>query len=959
MKQLAIMLSVLMLALLPSAHALLTVNTQWEDGQDAAAISYGQSINFAVSGQTTGSSFPYVQAVLFDQGYNAVHTYINAPYSGNTYQNSFSVAPAQYQRAGVFHAKFEAKDSLGEIQYKFIDLTVNKVPPLFSGPIPDQATPEGTPITLNLAGYFSDPEPADTLAYQVTTDYTQNDIQVAISGSQVTFTPTDQEWAGQHTFTAVASDGTFSVPSNPFTVTVTPVNDAPQITGFIPANLNPAISEGDSLAFSVTATDPDNAVLGYVWTLDSQPVSSATAYNYITGFTDAGAHTIKVTVSDGQLTASNTWNVQVNNLNRAPVLASIGSRQAAENALLQFTVTAADADNDALAYSASPLPQGASFQNRQFNWTPSFQQSGSHQITFTVSDGNGGTDSESITITVTDVNRPPVLSVEDQQGRENELLQFAVTATDPDNDALAYTAANLPQGASFQDSQFSWTPGFQQAGSYSVTFTADDGKAGTDSKTILLTISNVNRAPVLTPIGNKQVQEGQQLQFAVTAADPDGGPLAYTVANLPQGASFQNQQFSWTPAFNQAGSHQITFTVSDGSLSDNETVTITVGDVNHPPVFVGLNDRQGRENELLQFTVTAADADNDPLAYTISGLPAGASFQNQQFSWTPSFSQAGSYPVTFSVSDNKEIVRQVITITVGDTNRAPVLGTIGNKQVAENELLQFTVSASDQDNDTLTYSISGLPAGASFQNQQFSWTPSFSQAGSHQVTFTVDDGTLADSESITIQVGNANRAPVITSSPVTAFTTNSRFDAAYVYDVEATDPDNDQLTYSLRAGPQGMSIATATGLIQWVPNENQLGSVFVQVVVSDGSLTATQSFSITVSTVPAPSLPREKIYIGGAGFHNEIVQPGGVAEAYVTFTNNDIREMEHSQVMVTIPELATHRRANALLDSGDQVTKVLPLEIPADAAAGEYLARFTISDGSIKRTVYRPIEVRR
>ncbi|MBI4149096.1 tandem-95 repeat protein [Candidatus Woesearchaeota archaeon] len=958
MKQLAIMLSVLVLALLPSVHALLTLNTQWETSQDTAAINYGQSINFGVSAQTTGSSFPYVQAVLFDKDYAPLHTYINAAQGTNTYQNSFSVAPAQYQRAGIYHVKFEAKDSLGETQYKFIDLTVNKLQPVLITPIPAQATPEGTPLTIDMASYFTDPEPADVLAYQVTTKYSQTDLQVSVSGSQVTFTPANPEWAGQHTFTAIASDGMFSVPSNPFTVTVTPVNDAPRIASFAPVSLNPAINEGDTLAFSVTATDPDNAVLGYLWTLDSQPVSSTTAYNYVTGFTDAGTHIVKVVVSDGQLSDSKTWNVTVNNVNRAPVLAAIGSKQVAENALLQFTISATDADNDALLYTTSPLPQGAAFQNRQFSWIPSFQQSGSYQVTFIVNDGNGGTDSETVTLTVTDVNRAPVLAIADKTGRENELLQFTITATDQDNDSLAYTASNLPQGASFQNRQFSWTPTFQQSGSYSVTFTVSDGKGGADSKTIIITVSNVNRAPVLAAIGDKQARESEPLQFAVSAADPDGNGLTYTATSLPEGASFQSRQFSWIPTFQQSGSHQVTFSVSDGELSDSEAITITVGDVNRAPVFVSLTNKQGKENELLQFTVSAADPDNDTLTYNATGLPQGASFQGQQFSWTPTFQQAGSYQVTFSVSDGKETVSQGITIAVGDVNRAPVLASIGDKQAAENELLQFTVSATDQDNDTLTYSANGLPQGAAFQNRQFSWTPTFQQAGSYPVTFTVSDGSLTDSETITIRIGNANRAPVITSTPLTSFRTNQRFDLTYTYDVEATDPDGDQLAYSLRQGPEGMTISTSTGLIQWTPNENQLGTVFVQVQVSDGALIAFQGFSITVSTTPSAILPREKIYIGSAGFLDERVQPGEATSAYVTFTNTDNLEMEHARVTVSIPELAVRSRAGPFaLNTGDKVTKTLPLEIPADAS-GEYLARFTISDGKVKRTIYRPMEVR-
>src|SRR5207245_2913671 len=110
-------------------------------------------------------------------------------------------------------------------------------------------------------------------------------------------------------------------------------------------------------------------------------------------------------------------------------------------------------------------------------------------------------------------------------------------------------------------------------------------------------------------------------------------------------------------------------------------------------------------------------ADGDALTYSASGLPAGASFDaaTKTFSWTPAFDQAGSYPgVTFTVTDGTAPASETIAITIANTNRAPVLAAIGNKSGSEGSLLIFTVAATDADGDALTYSASGLPAGASF-----------------------------------------------------------------------------------------------------------------------------------------------------------------------------------------------------------------------------------------------------
>src|SRR4029077_18195739 len=120
------------------------------------------------------------------------------------------------------------------------------------------------------------------------------------------------------------------------------------------------------------------------------------------------------------------------------------------------------------------------------------------------------------------------------------------------------------------------------------------------------------------------------------------------------------------------------------------------------------------------------------------------------FSWTPTFAQAGPYSVTFTVTDGTAPVSETITITIANTNRAPVLASIGSKSGSENSLLTFVVTATDADLDSLTFIASGLPTGASFNagTQTFSWTPTFDQAGPYSVTFTVTDGTAPVSETI-------------------------------------------------------------------------------------------------------------------------------------------------------------------------------------------------------------------
>jgi len=359
-------------------------------------------------------------------------------------------------------------------------------------------------------------------------------------------------------------------------------------------------------------------------------------------------------------------------------------------------------------------------------------------------------------------NQAPVLAtIGGKTVNEGASLTFTLSASDPDGDSLSYSASGLPSGASFNATTrtFSWTPGYGQAGSYAPTFSVSDGNLS-DAETVTISVGNTNRPPVLATVGGKTVNEGASLTFTLSASDPDGDSLSYSASGLPSGASFNatTRTFSWTPGSGQAGSYAPTFSVSDGSLSDAETVTISVGNSNRPPVLATIGGKTVNEGASLTFTLSASDPDGDSLSYSASGLPSGASFNaaTRTFSWTPGYGQAGSYAPTFSVSDGSLSDAETVTISVGNSNRPPVLANIGGKTVNEGASLTFTLSASDPDGDSLSYSASGLPSGASFNatTRTFNWTPGSGQAGSYAPTFSVSDGSLSDTVTVTISVSS-------------------------------------------------------------------------------------------------------------------------------------------------------------------------------------------------------------
>ncbi|HAM70150.1 MAG TPA: hypothetical protein DCM86_00715, partial [Verrucomicrobiales bacterium] len=271
-----------------------------------------------------------------------------------------------------------------------------------------------------------------------------------------------------------------------------------------------------------------------------------------------GTYAITVRVTDDgtpALSAFETIQVTVNEVNVAPVLAAIGNKSVNEGVLLTFTATATDADLPAqiLKYTLDAgAPAGASITAAGlFTWTPTEAQGpGTYAITVRVTDDGTPALSafETIQVTVNEVNVAPVLgAIGNKSVNEGVLLTFTATATDADLPAqtLKYTLdAGAPAGASITPGGlFTWTPTEAQGpGTYAITVrVTDDGTPALSAfETIQVTVNEVNVAPVLAAIGNKGVNEGVLLTFTATATDADlpAQTLKYTLdAGAPAGAS--------------------------------------------------------------------------------------------------------------------------------------------------------------------------------------------------------------------------------------------------------------------------------------------------------------------------------------------------------------------------------------------------------------------------------------
>jgi large repetitive protein len=263
------------------------------------------------------------------------------------------------------------------------------------------------------------------------------------------------------------------------------------------------------------------------------------------------------------------------------------------------------------------------------------------------------------------------------------------------------------------------------------------------------------------------------------------------------------------------------------------------------------------EGDVLRMQIKGTDAEGETLTYGSNLLPGGATIDPNTgvFEWTPAYFQAGDFEIPVLVSDGENTTTQTLKIKVLNANATPVFDDLGTWQVAEGQTVRFRSFAFDPDNPgfvpqerstdgrltilegsepTVTYAVSGLPAGATFDpvTAMFAWTPGSTAAGTYDVTFTAtDDGNgtgvnRSVSRTVPIVVLNANNAPEI--EPVANLTMNAG--ETQVLTLRSTDGDGNPLVLKVK-GQGGFEIP---GFAQFVDRGDGTGTLNLTPTANDG-----------------------------------------------------------------------------------------------------------------------------
>ncbi|HXW09689.1 MAG TPA: tandem-95 repeat protein [Steroidobacteraceae bacterium] len=634
---------------------------------------------------------------------------------------------------------------------------------------------EDTPLSAQLAGFDAD---GDALTFaQFGPGPVHGTLLLNPDGS-FTYTPhanyftPDADPFGGDTFGFRVSDGIISSLPAVVKIQVAPVNDAPVANGESydlvedePLDLTPfgpglgvlandVDVDGDTLA-AILVDGPDHGSLVLL-------ANGVFVYTPAADFFGPDSFTYQARDPSNELSNVATVSLTVQNVNDAPVAGNanvvVDEDDVLEDTLLpltdpdageEFTFTILDAPDHGVLVTH---PDGS------FSYTPAPNFFGADSFTFRANDGELDSNVGTVSITVNPVNDAPVLdAIDDTSVDEGTPLLVTAHATDVDGpaDLPVYSLDVAPEGAEINPATglITWTPSeVQGPGSHSFVVRATDSSSPDlfDTEQFMVTVNEVNRAPVIDAVpdfgGDEAIDELTLFTVDVNATDPDvpANTLSYSFDQAPEGAEIDplSGVITWTPGETQDGEHLFVVRATDNgtpSMSDTEEFSVTVNEVNLPPVLNAIGDRTVSEGELLTFTVGATDPDvpANTLAFTATGLPAGATFDPATgvFSWMPSEAQgpATYNGITFEVADLKGLFdSETISITVledasldagpqaddGNADDFRVVRNGANVEGYLNDLLVFNRSAASLagfpltvtgsgDDDTLTVDFSG------------------------------------------------------------------------------------------------------------------------------------------------------------------------------------------------------------------------------------------------------------
>ncbi|MBV7409941.1 Ig-like domain-containing protein [Maritimibacter sp. DP1N21-5] len=596
---------------------------------------------------------------------------------------------------------------------------------------------------------------------------------------------------------------------------------------------------------------------------------------------DAGAFKGTVTFSNGKvLTFSQIEEIVTDPQNTNPDAVD-DSASVDEDGSVVVPVLANDSDPEGDTLTVDSFTQGSNGTVSQnpdgtLTYTPNTDFNGQDSFTYTVTDGNGGTDTATVTVDVGAQNDAPDAVDDTIMVDEDSSVDIPVLANDSDPEGDTLTVGSFTQGANGTVSQnpdgtLKYTPNADFNGQDSFSYTVTDGNGGTDTATVTVDVCPKNDAPdAVDDVTSTDPGVPVTLNLLANDTDIDGDPLEVLKATGPANGTISGNAdgtFTYTPNAGFEGTDSFTYTITDGhGGQDTATVLISVGDGNLPPDAVE-DTASTTEGTPVTVDVLANDSDPDGDAISIDSFTNGTNGTVSQdgdgnLVYTPNDGFTGPDSFTYTITDgagNQDTA--TVSVDVGaapnsnpdavDDTASTIAGTpvtfnvLANDTDPENDPLQITQLIGAPANGTLT-------AGAN--PGEFIYTPNAGFIGTESFSYTISDGNGGtDTASVTIDVTpNGNNAVVAKDDAL-----DIDEDTSIIVDLTDNDfdPQGDSFSVTALGTPaNGTATLLADGTVQYTPDPDFFGTDSFTYTITD-IYGATDTATVTVNVDPVNDDP--------------------------------------------------------------------------------------------------------
>ncbi len=485
-------------------------------------------------------------------------------------------------------------DTSGDVTLQPFDITVSSATPTTT---PFALNPIRTQAAINQA-YRSQVIVHDAIGRQLPVSIVSGPVGLTMdSEGNVTWTPATSQ-LGSQALVVTADDGLGN--SQQFTtdlnVTGRLINTALQITS-APALFAVANQQYD---YDVVAVDAENDQVAYQ--LLDAPVGMS--INNVTGTLRwlpsrelVGEHTISIQVIDAAgASAIQSYRLRVRTAGGPPQITSVPPTEASVGTAWLYTVGATDIEHDPLTYSLLTRLEGLVIDSvtGELSWTPSANQLGLNAVAIQVSDGSGGSTSQSFAIRVSDgvPNLPPTINTEPNRfGSAGSVYSYLPSATDPEGQSIVYSLRRGPATMTVNPStgQLDWTPTASDVGKVVVTLVATDAGGAAAVQSFELDVLAANQTPTIISSPSLSIAAGATWRYSVIGRDADLDPLRYELLEAPTGATITVfGEVQWLTSVGDIGPHAFRFRVSDprGGVAEQSFTLDVVADTVAPRVTV-------------------------------------------------------------------------------------------------------------------------------------------------------------------------------------------------------------------------------------------------------------------------------------------------------------------------------------------------------------------------------------